>query len=366
MTETKELTINFGPQHPSTHGVFRAEADVDGEVIKELRPTIGYLHRSIEKMAESRTYAQFIPVTDRLDYTGSASNNLAYCMAVEKLASIDVPERAQYLRMIAAELNRIASHLIAIMATGLDAGAMTVMFYTLREREKVLDIFEKLCGARLTYNYLRIGGVSTDLPSGLAEEISDFVDYFMPKIDDYEKLFFESRMFKQRAQGVGVLTKEDALSYGASGPVLRATGVNFDVRKASPYLVYDRIDFEVPLGKAGDSYERTILRIREMRQSGRILKQAVKQIPEGPIAAEGVPRLLEPPPGEAYARVESPRGELGFFIVSDGTPFPYRLKIRSPAFSNLSTIEKIGIDCLIADFVVALGSLDPVFGEVDR
>ncbi|MHB0976568.1 MAG: NADH-quinone oxidoreductase subunit D [Candidatus Aquicultorales bacterium] len=364
--ETRELTVNFGPQHPSTHGVFRAEVDIDGEIITRIKPTIGFLHRSIEKMAEKRTYAQFIPVTDRLDYTGSSNNNLAYCMAVEKLAGIEVPQRAQYLRVLSAELNRIASHLVAVMATALDAGAQTVMFYCLRDRELVLSIFEKLCGARLTYNYVRIGGVSRDLPDGLVDEIQAFVDYFPDKIDNLDKLFYKSRMFKQRAQGIGVLSREDALSYGASGPTLRASGVDYDVRKAIPYLVYDRMDFDVPVGSAGDSFERTVLRIEELRQSLRILKQVVDEIPEGPIQAPGVPRLLAPPAGEAFVHTESPRGDLGFHIVSDGTPYPYRLKVRGPAYSNLSTIETIGLGCMVSDFIIALGSLDPVFGEVDR
>lgn len=348
------------------HGVFRVEVVVDGELITEVHPSIGYLHRSFEKMVEARTYAQIVPITDRLDYVGSALNNVGYCLAVEKLAGIEVPERAQYLRVIAAELNRISSHLIALMASGLDAGALTILFLHLQPREKLLDIMEKLCGARLTYNYARIGGVSGDIPPGLADDINAFADDFLKTVEKLKRFFFGSRMFRQRAEGIGVLSREDALSYGASGSTLRASGVNFDVRKAQPYLVYDRIEFEVPVGSAGDSYERALLRVEEMRQSVFIIKRALEQIPEGRVIAEGVPRLLAPPPGEAYARIESPRGELGFFVVSDGTPYPYRLKVRSPAFSNLSTIEAIGPGCMIADFVITVGSLDPVFGEVDR
>jgi len=366
MIKTEELYLNVGPQHPSTHGVLRVLVELDGERVVEAKPDIGYLHRNFEKICESRTYTQIIPFTDRLDYPTSMINNLAYCTTVEKLAAIAVPKRAEYIRVIVAELNRIASHLLSFGASGMDAGAFTIFLYCFREREFIVDLFEMLCGARLTYNYLRFGGVSQDLPDGFIEKTREFCNYFKPKIDEYEDFLLNNYIYLQRAKNVGVLKKEDGLSYGASGPVLRASGVKYDLRKDEPYSAYDEFDFDVPVGENGDCWDRTKVRLEEMRQSVRIIEQALEKIPDGEYLNSQVPRLLKPPPGEVYHHVESPRGELGFYIVSDGSFRPYRIKVRSPAFSNLSIIPLISRGLLIADLVVIIGSLDPCFGEVDR
>jgi NADH-quinone oxidoreductase subunit D len=366
MIETQELILNMGPQHPSTHGVLRVVLNVDGEKITSTTPHIGYLHRGIEKIAEARTYAQIIPLTDRLDYVSSMTNNLAYVLAVEKLAQIEVPERAQYIRVIVAELNRIASHLVWLGTGGLDVGALTPFFYCFEDRERILTIFEHVCGARMTYNYMRIGGVSRDLPENFAEMIKDFVAGFRKNLDEYENLLIENYIFKKRMKGVAIFPPEEAITYGASGPVLRGSGVPYDVRKDDPYLVYNRFDFNVCVGEVGDNWDRCKVRMDEMRESIKIIEQALEQIPEGPVQAEGVPRLLAPPPGEAYAHIESPRGDLGVFIVSNGTPFPHRIKFRSPCFSNLSTLPRLANGTLVADVVATLATLDPVFGEVDR
>lgn len=366
MIETQELYINMGPQHPSTHGVLRIILRINGEIIEEATPDIGFLHRSVEKVAEARTYAQFIPVTDRLDYTSSMINNFAYATAVEKLANIPVPERAEFIRVIMAEFNRIASHLVFLGVSGLDTGALTLWFYCFRERELILDLFEEVCGARLTYSYLRFGGVSQDLPEGFKEKAQGLVKFLGPKIDEYENLLINNYIFKKRTKGIGILLPDDAINNSVSGPVLRASGVEWDLRKAEPYSIYDRLDFEIPLGENGDSWDRINVHIEEMRQSLRIITQALEMIPDGPIQTPGIPRLLQPPAGEIYHHIESPRGELGFYLVSDGSIFPYRLKIRSPAFSNLSVLPLITSGHQIADLVVIIGSLDPVFGEVDR
>lgn len=366
MIEAQELFINMGPQHPSTHGVLRIALRVNGETVIEAKPDIGFLHRSIEKMAESRTYAQIIPITDRLDYVSSMINNFAYVTAVERLAGIPVPERAEFIRVIMAEFNRIASHLVYLGISGLDTGAMTVFFYCFREREHILDLFEDVCGARLTYSYYRFGGVSQDLPPDFKGKAQSLVAMLKPKLDEYENLLLNNYIFKKRNKGVGILKAQDALSYSCSGPVLRASGVEWDLRKAEPYSVYDCFDFNVPLGTTGDCWDRNWVHLEEMRQSLRIIAQALDMLPEGPVQTPGVPRLLQPPPGEVYSHIESPRGELGFYIVSDGSIHPYRLKIRSPAFSNLSVLSLLAKGTAIADLVVIIGSLDPVFGEVDR
>lgn len=363
---SQEMYLNMGPQHPSTHGVLRVILKLDGEVIIEAQPDIGYLHRGIEKMAEARPYLQIMPLTDRLDYTNSMGNNIAYAMTVEKLLGLEVPERAQYIRVIVAELNRIASHLVAFGASGLDVGAFTPFLYVFRERERVLRLFERICGARLTYNYIRFGGVSLDITDDILDGIRDFCGYFKPKIEEYDRLILQNYIFQQRTIGVGVLSKADALSYGASGPTLRASGVKKDLRKDHPYLVYDRLEFDVPTGENGDSWDRLAVKVEEMRQSTRILEQAVEQIPAGDFVASRVPRMIMPEPGEVYLAVESPRGELGFYLVSDGSIKPYRLKIRSPAYSNLSVLPVISKGLLISDVVVVIGGLDPCFGEVDR
>jgi len=373
MIRTEEFYLNIGPHHPSTHGVLRVLLKLDGEKIVEAIPDIGYLHRNFEKIVESRTYTQVIPFTDRLDYTNSMGNNLAYCMTVEKLIGITVPKRAEYIRVIMAELNRIASHLISIAGCGMDVGAFSIMLYCFREREKILDLFEMVCGARLTYNYIRIGGVSQDLPDGFIEKVNAFCEYFKPKIDEYENFFLNNYIYLNRAKGVGILTKEDALNYGASGPVLRGSGIKRDLRKDEPYSVYEEFEFEIPVGENGDSWDRVKVRMEEMRQSVRIIEQAVQRLKrgdtelrEGNYINPGVPRLIKPEAGEIYHHIESPRGELGMYIVSDGSFKPYRLKVRSPAFSNLSTLPVLLRGVQIADLVVIIGSLDPCFGEVDR
>lgn len=363
---TEPLTISIGPQHPSTHGVLHILATMDGEVIVDAQPDIGYLHRGIEKMAENRTYAQFMPLTDRLDYVASMSNNWAYARTVERLAGIEVPERAEYLRVIMCELQRIASHLIGIGAGGMDAGAWSIFLYVLRERERVLGLFEDASGARLTYNYIRIGGVARDIPEEWTDRCRAFLADFAGKIDEYETLLFDNWIFRQRTVGVGVLPAADAIAGGASGPVLRGSGVKADLRKDDPYSLYPLFDFEIPIGARGDSYDRYRVRLEELRQSVRIIGQALDGLPRGPIFAQAVSRLVEPPAGEVYEHIESPRGELGFYLVSDGGPRPYRLKIRSPAFCNLSLLPIAARGQTLSDLIIVLGSLDPVFGEVDR
>jgi NADH-quinone oxidoreductase subunit D len=360
------LTINIGPQHPSTHGVLHMIARVEGEQIVDVDPDIGFLHRGIEKMAENRTYVQFMPLTDRLDYVSSMAGNWAYARTVEKLAGIAVPERAEFIRVIMCELQRIASHLISIGTGGMDAGAWSPFLYMIREREQILDLFEAACGARLTYNYIRIGGVARDLPEGWPEECRAFLDDFGAKVDDYEALLFDNYIFQERAVGIGVLSAKDAIAGGASGPVLRGSGVKWDLRASDPYSVYPLMDFDVVTREGGDSFDRMWVRLEEMRQSARIVGQALEMMPRGASFAQAVPRLVEPPAGETYDHIESPRGELGFYLVSDGGPRPYRLKIRSPAFSNLSLLPVVARGATLSDLVVILGSLDPIFGEVDR
>jgi NADH-quinone oxidoreductase subunit D len=363
---TEEFVVNMGPQHPSTHGVLRFVLKLDGEVIKELTPVVGYLHRGMEKIAENRTYHQFIPFTDRLDYVASMSNNWAYVGAVEKILEIHIPERAEYIRVIMSELNRIGSHLIWFGTFGLDLGAITPFLYSFgREREQILDLFESVCGQRLTYNYLRIGGVSQDLPPGFVSAARSFVDYFLPKVDEYDALLSTNGIFLVRTKGIGILDARTAIDWGATGPVLRGSGVKWDLRKNDPYSVYPRFEFDVPTGSVGDVYDRYQVRMQEMRQSARILKQALESLPEGEIIGT-VPKVIRPPAGEAYFRIESPRGELGFFVVSDGTTKPYRLKIRSGAFHNLSVVPLLAPGFKVADLVAITGSVDPVAGEIDR
>lgn len=365
MADRHEFLINMGPQHPSTHGVFRLVLDLDGETVLSAQPDIGYLHRGVEKISENRTYEQVLPLTDRLDYINAMGNNVAYVMAVEKLAGIEVPERAQYIRVIMAELNRIASHLISLGTQGLEVGAYTVFLHCFRERERILDLFELASGGRLTYTYFRFGGVARDLPDGWVEEARSFLDEFLVHVDEYETLLIQNPIYLKRARGIGIVSRDMALSYGASGPVMRSTGLPWDLRKTDPYLVYDRFEFEVPVGEVGDVWERSWIRLEEMRQSVAIVRQALDQMPEGPVAS-GFARYVTPPKGYAYSAIESPRGELGFFLVSDGGAKPYRMKVRSPAFVNLSMIGELVKGVKIADVPLILGSLDPVFGEVDR
>ncbi|OIP28315.1 MAG: NADH-quinone oxidoreductase subunit NuoD [Chloroflexi bacterium CG_4_10_14_0_8_um_filter_46_9] len=363
---TEPFVINVGPQHPSTHGVFRMRVTLDGEVIVDMEPVLGYLHRGIEKLAEGRTYTQNIPFTDRLDYLASMTNNLAYAMAVEKLAGIAVPERAEYLRVIMSELQRIASHLVGVGSFLNDCGAfMTPFLYMFREREKILDLFEMVCGQRLTYNYIRIGGVSYDIPEEFLPALDKFVREMPGFIDEYDQLLAENEILLARAKGVGILPKELAINTSASGPVLRASGVKWDIRKADPYSVYDRFEFDIPTGSTGDCYDRYRLRIQEMRQSVRIIKQAAEQLPQGEVLTR-VPLRLRPPAGEAYGHIEGPKGELGFYLVSDNSVTPYRFHVRAPTLINLTALRDMMIGWKVADAVIIFGSIDICLGEVDR
>jgi NADH-quinone oxidoreductase subunit D len=372
-TETREIVINtepfvvnIGPAHPSTHGVFRMRTTMDGEVIVNMEPVFGYLHRGIEKLAEERTYTQVIPLTDRLDYLASMSNNLAYCLAVEKLAGIAVPERAEYIRVIIAELQRIASHLIAVGSFLQDCGAfMTPLVYMLREREKILDLFEMVSGQRLTYNYMRVGGVSQDVPDEFIPTVAKFLKEMPLWIDEYDRFLKENEILLARAKGVGILPKELAINIGASGPVLRGSGVQWDIRKADPYSIYDRFEFDIPIGLAGDCYDRYRVRVEEMRQSLRILRQAIRDLPKGEVRGE-VPHLIRPPVGEAYGHIEAPKGDLGFYLVSDGSIAPYRFHVRAPTFINLTALADMMRGWKIADAIIIFGSIDICMGEVDR
>lgn len=364
--KTENLTINVGPQHPSTHGVFRMVLTLDGETIVNLEPHFGYLHRGTEKLAEGRTYLQCVPLTDRLDYFAAMSNNLAYVLAVEKLAGIRVPERAQYLRVIMSELSRLASHLGAVGFFLNELGAwFTPLLYTFRERERILDLFEMVCGARLTLNYMRPGGVSKDIPEEFVAALENFLSIMPGYIDEYEQLLTGNEILHLRTKGVGVLPAELAINASTSGPVLRGSGVKWDLRKTDPYSIYDRFDFEVPTGVNGDAYDRFIVRLKEMRQSLRIIKQAIDQLPEGQVRSPS-PIFLRPPAGEAYAHVEAPKGELGFYLVSDGSISPYRFKIRAPSFINLTCLKEMIVGWKVADCFVIFGSIDIVMGEVDR
>lgn len=364
--EKKEFSVSFGPQHPSTHGVLHLYLTLDGEVVVNCVPHIGYLHRDFEKICENRIYTQVIPYTDRLDYLGSMNNNFGYCLCVEKLMGVVVPERAEYIRVIMAELNRIASHLLAIGTFVQDLGAFgTPLLYCFREREKIIDIFEMTCGNRLTYNYYRIGGLSADIPEGFAQKVKDFIEYFKPKLDDYHNLITHNAIFLVRTKGIGVLSREKAVSYSISGPNIRASGVKFDLRKDEPYSIYERFEFDVPTGESGDCWDRYKVRMDEMCQSLKIIEQAIKNIPQGDFAAK-LPKILKPAAGEIYFRSESPRGELGFYLVSDGSAKPYRLKCRAPSFCNLAVIPELVRGFKVADTVGILGSLDIVLGEIDR
>jgi len=364
--ETEPVVLNMGPQHPSTHGVFRMRVTFDGEVIVDFEPVFGYLHRGIEKLAEHKTYLQNMPYTDRLDYVASMSNNWAYALAVEKLAGIEVPERAEYLRVIMGELMRLSSHLVGVGALFNDMGAfMTPFLYMYREREKILDLFDMVCGQRLTYNYMRFGGVSHDIPEEFMPTLRRFIDDMPRYIDEYDRLLAENEIVLARSKGVGILPAEKAINASVSGPVLRGSGVKWDLRKNNPYSIYDRFDFDIPTGTVGDVYDRYRVRVEEMRQSVRIVKQAMEQIPQGEVRTR-VPTPLKPPPGEAYASVEAPKGELGFYLVSDGGAKPYRFKIRAPSFINLTILRDLVMGWKLADAIIIFGSIDICMGEVDR
>jgi NADH-quinone oxidoreductase subunit D len=364
--KTEPFILNIGPQHPSTHGVFRMRVTLDGEVVVDVEPVIGYLHRGIEKMGENRTYAQIIPLTDRLDYLASMTNNLAYVLAVEKLADIKVPERAEYLRIIMSEAMRISSHLMAVGFFLNDLGAMmTPVLYMWREREKLLDLFEMVCGQRLTYNYMRIGGVSHDIPEEFLPALKKFVAEMPGFLDEYDQLLAQNEIVLARTRGVGILPKNTAINTAASGPVLRASGVKWDIRKVDPYSIYDRFDFDIPVGKTGDNYDRYWVRMQEMRQSVRILEQAIAQLPAGEVLAD-VPQLLRPPVGEAYGHIEAPKGELGFYLVSDNSIAPYRFHIHPPTLINLTALKDMVVGWKVADLIITFGSIDVVLGEIDR
>ena len=364
---TEPVTVNIGPQHPSTHGVFRLRVTFDGEVILDVEPVFGYLHRGSEKLAEERNYVQIVTLTDRLDYVASMTNNQAYCLAVEKLMGIEVPERGQYLRVIAAELQRIASHLVATGFFLQDLGALgTPLMYCFRERERILDLFEMLCGARVTVSFMRPGGVYFDAPDDFWPRLRQFLQDMPSYIGELEQLLIQNEIILVRVRDVSILPLERAINGSTSGPVLRGSGLRWDWRKADPYDVYDRVEFDVPVGTNGDNLDRFWVRMQEMRQSLRIIEQCVEQIPDGPVRAD-LPLVLRPPAGaEAYGRVEAPKGELGFYLVSDGGISPYRCKIRSPSLLNLTVIKDLLVGWKLADMIVSLGSVDINMGEVDR
>jgi NADH-quinone oxidoreductase subunit D len=374
MLKTQELQINIGPQHPSTHGVFRLEVTVDGETIVDLRPVFGYLHRNHEQLAEVSTYIQSMPYTDRLDYFNSMANNHAYALAVEKLAGITVPERAEYIRVLMVELTRILNHAAAVGFMLNDMGAwQTPLAFGMREREKILDLFEMASGARMMCNYFRFGGVWRDLPPEFLPQLKDLMRGLPGFFDEFERLLRQNEILLARTVDVGILPQEVAVSYSVTGPVLRASGVAYDVRKAEPYSVYSQLDFDVPIGAVGDVYDRFLVRIEEMRQSYRILQQVVERLPDAEgghvnpaMANIGKQKALRPPPGDAYVRIESPKGELGFYLVSDGSDRPYRYKVRAPSFINLTPLADMCRGHKVADVVVILGSIDIVMGEVDR
>ncbi|MBI5599868.1 MAG: NADH dehydrogenase (quinone) subunit D [Deltaproteobacteria bacterium] len=387
---TKEVTLSLGPQHPSAHGVLHLVLDMQGEKVLRADPDIGYLHRGTEKIAENLLYPQFVPYTDRLDYMCAMTNNLAYVQAVEKLLGIEVTERAKYIRVVASELSRIAGHLVCVGAWGVDLGAMTVLLYAFRERELILDLFEMLCGARMTLSYLRVGGVRYDATEEFRKKCAEFCRYLPARIDEYEKLLTGNRIWIKRNKGVGVISADDAIDIGLTGPNLRGSGVDWDLRRDEPYLVYDRFDFKVPVGSSGDCLDRYFVRIEEIRQAVRIIEQALKDMPEGPFNVD-MPEIVPPPKqdvyknmealihhfkyvshsfsvpeGEVYSVVEAPKGELGFYVVSDGSERPFRLKIRAPSFANLQALDRLSRGAYLADIIAIISSLDPVFGECDK
>lgn len=390
---TRELVINMGPQHPSTHGVLRLILEVEGEVIKKCTPVIGYLHRGVEKLSENLTYVQALPLTDRLDYLSSMVNNVGFCLAVEKLLGIEVPERAKFIRTMMCEMARICSHIIWIATHALDIGAMTVFLYSMRDREVLLELFEMVTGARMTVSYPIVGGVRCDVNNEFLDKLYKFMDEFPKKVEEYETLIDRNRIWLRRTKGVGVITAEEAINWGLTGPVLRGSGVYYDVRKFFPYDAYDKVEFEVPLGKNGDIYDRYRCRMLEFRQSARIIKQCIEKLPEGPIAAENALQIgmfstpvkfnkeeisfeifiedktVEEFIGkfaEVYASVEAPKGELGYYVVCDGTAKPYRLRVRAPSFVHIGALPKLCEGGLVADVVANIGSIDVVLGECDR
>ncbi len=368
---TEEMFLNMGPQHPSTHGVLRLLLKTDGELVEEITPYIGYLHRCAEKIGENLTYLQFIPYTDRTDYLASMSDNLGFCLAVERLMNLEIPPRAVWLRVMMAELQRIASHLLALGTFGMDVGAFTPFLYAFREREIILNLFEQASGARLLYNYIRLGGVARDITPRFVKELQEFIDIFPERVEEYNQLLTENSIFIQRSANVGVLPADVGIAYGCTGPTLRGSGIPWDIRKIEPYSGYEQFQFDVIVGKGkkgtvGDCWDRYEVRIIEMLESLKIVKQALDGLPAGPIISPKLPKTVKPNKGEAYARIENPRGEIGYYIVSDGKEKPYRVKVRAPSFSNLCVLPVLARGYLVADVVAILGSLDIVLGEIDR
>ena len=390
MPRTETMLLNLGPQHPSTHGVLRVLLELDGELIVMADPDIGYLHRGIEKMSENRTYHKCMPLMNRLDYLAGEVNNFGFCLAVEKLLGVEAPKRAQYIRVILAELTRIASHLFWLGTHGHDLGAMTPLFYAFREREQIMDLCEMVSGARMFPLYCRIGGLAADLPAGFIPAAWDFVKTFPKRWKDYDTLLTQNRIWQKRTQGVGVMTADEAIDWGWSGPMSRGSGVDWDLRRDNPYSSYEDFEFEVPLGKNGDTYDRYMVRMQEMLQSNRIIRQALEKLPDGPIKCDD-PKVslppkekiytniaslinhfmiiqdgIRPPKGEVYQCIEAPKGELGYYIVSDGGPFPFRLKIRGPSFVVLSALDKLSRGRLLSDIIALIGTMDIVLADVDR
>jgi len=390
MANKETMTVNMGPQHPSTHGVLRLVIELDGEIIEKITPHIGYLHRGVEKLSEHRTYHQTIPLTDRLDYLAPMSNNLGYVLAVEKLLGIEVPERAETVRVILAELTRLKSHLVWIACHALDIGAMTVFIYAFREREKIMELYEKISGARMTSNYFRVGGLSADVYPGFEKDVQEIVDTFPGYLDTYEGLLTKNTIWLQRTVGNGVISAEDAIDAGITGPALRGSGVDWDLRRDNPYSGYEKYNFKIPVGEKCDTFDRYKVRLIEMREAINIVSQALKALKPGPVLADE-PQVCYPPKenvynsieglihhfkiasegfpvpeGEVYQGVEAPKGELGYYLVSDGGNKPYRMRVRPPSFVNLSAIEKMAKGAMIADLVAVIGTLDIVLGEIDR
>ncbi|MBT0664830.1 NADH dehydrogenase (quinone) subunit D [Geobacter pelophilus] len=390
MANKEVMTVNMGPQHPSTHGVLRLVIELDGEIIQKITPHIGYLHRGVEKLSEHRTYHQTIPLTDRLDYLAPMSNNLGYVLAVEKLLGIEIPERAQTIRVIMAELTRLKSHLVWIACHALDIGAMTVFIYAFREREMIMSLYEKISGARMTSNYFRVGGLSSDVYDGFEKDVREILDTFPGHFDTYEGLLTKNTIWTNRTIGNGVISAEDAIDYGITGPALRGSGVDWDLRRDNPYSGYEKYKFTVPVGEKCDTFDRYKVRLIEMRESVKIVRQALDSLKPGPVLADD-PQVCYPPKenvyntieglihhfkiasegfpvpeGEVYQGVEAPKGELGYYIVSDGGTKPYRMRIRPPSFCNLGAIEKMAKGAMIADLVAVIGTLDIVLGEIDR
>jgi len=364
--EPVEMLLNMGPQHPSTHGVFRMVLWVDGEKIVRAEPHIGYLHRGSEKLCEGEQYHQVITLFDRMDYIGNFNNELVYCMAVEQLMGLTVPERAEYVRVILCELNRIASHLLYVATIGLDAGAMTPSMFAFRGRERIQSLFEAVSGARMMHNYFRIGGIKEELPDNFRQMIGELLPMLREDVEQSDKILTFNEIFLSRLKDVAAISAEEAIDFGLTGPCLRGCGVEYDVRKAQPYSVYDRFDFDIPVGLDGDCWDRHWVRVQEMYQSLSIVEQALEQMPEGTVTSSLGRRLIRPPEGEVYVRSENPRGEIGVHLVSDGSDHPYRIKVRPPSFCNLSALKRLLRDSWLADSVVILGSLDIVLGEVDR